>query len=78
MQNDEKNINKDTSNNDCSLNNLNEGSKLSLTSFYGDYSFDHFKTIIKEKVNFYKKDNSHLKEKVFMLENDISLSNQNV
>jgi len=42
-------------------------------NIYGEFRVENFKTIIKEKVNFYKKDNGDLKEKVFSLENDLEI-----
>lgn len=42
-------------------------------NIYGEFRVENFKSIIKEKVNFYKKDNGDLKEKVFTLENDLEI-----
>lgn len=79
MVNDEKSSEltiKDSSNYDFSNNNLttksreSETYKLSETSklINREYNSDNFKNFIKEKVNFYKKENSELIEKIFNLE----------
>ncbi len=47
--------------------------KNASKNIYGEFRVEDFKTIIKEKVNFYKKDNGDLKEKLFSLENDMEI-----
>lgn len=77
---EEKSENNTYRSSDQSLNSLNLKSREServkqsqgTKSVYGDYSTESFRTIIKEKVEFYKKDNSCLKEKAFVIENEMS------
>lgn len=44
-------------------------------NIYGEFSKENFKCIIKDKINFYKKDNGNLKEKLVSLENDLEICN---